>query len=235
MSLILFALQAATVRAPVRETVHFAITPTAAVRALSMQGVTPPAAAVTFTFVCSVLPNLAPANCIDTATEANTESREALSRAAKIRTDFYRLAPNNYRQDSTRTVLVREIVSAADVGPVDAAVDTVEVSQLRFSEGTTFDPKTFYPVAALRTRSQSRVAVTCRVLADQSLLCRNPQTDLPGLADPPPAWRQPSLDADFGLATILAFATMRVSPELADGRASVGHEARLRMRWVLPD
>ena len=227
----------------------FTARPTAAARALTVQGVTLPTAPITFTFECLVRDDGRIGDCIDAAAGTFTEptlyrqrlspqldagESDALRGAARARLTYYRVAPAKTNGRKKRTVLIREIVSPADAAPVGVKGELVPPTLIKIEGGAELDLEYSYPAAALRAGVQTRVGATCHVLEDHSLLCRDARTELPGLADPPPSWRDPTFDAAFEQATPRALAALKVERTLADGRESVGKETHFGLRWVLP-
>lgn len=223
--------------------------PSLAARALSVVGMTDLSTTpVTVTLQCLVLANGRMGDCVPAAdggtvdparfwprVEQTARTSSPLLRAALARTAFYRVRLARAAASAWRSVLIREVVSAADAGPSRPATETVDQTALRVVGGDMPDLAFFYPVDARRAGAQTRVAATCRVLGDHSLWCRDPRTELVELPGPPPAWRDPAFDAAFARATLRAFAALKVRDTLAGGRDSVGREARVGLRWVLPD
>lgn len=227
------------------------IAPTTAARALSMAAVDQlPPTPVTVTLQCLVDADGRLADCIpadDGGTGdiavfrqrlfAGVERAKAdpILAAALARTPFYRVRLSHVVNKATTSVLVREVVSAADRPPPDASRGTIGKGELRIDPDPAVSISAFYPPAALRAGAQTRVTATCRVLGDHSLLCRDPQVDLPPIVgDLLPLWRIPALDPDFGRATVRAFATMRAQPQTASGEDSIGHEVLPSIAWRLP-
>lgn len=243
----LIALQAGVIAAPEQVTAASVIaTPTDAARALSVAGVTLPAAPVSYTFQCMVLRGDMPGNCIDAKDGIVLDQKifwqriekllqavdtDPLLRAARAKTAFYRLRPAPYGK-RIRSVLIHETVSRADAPPSARAGAMVDSKDLVITE---LDVSDFYPPAALRAGAQTRVTATCRVLADHSLLCRDAEVALPPVAADPPLWRVPRLDPEFARATVQALSTAKVRPTLSSGGNSVGREARFTVNWKLPN
>ena len=221
--------------------------PTAAARALSVEGVAPlPTRPAAVTLQCLARDDGAIGDCIEAGdggtrdprlfharVTALSQTTDPLLRAARERTAFYRLPPARHRRE-TRSVVIRERVSATDAAPTTPAVPVAQ-GELSTDPAGAVDPCPFYPSAALRAGVQTRVAVTCRVLADRSLLCRDPTVDLPPITGDRPMWRDPAFDGAFARATRRAFAAFRVRSTLTSGGDSLGREGRWAMNWRLGD
>ena len=224
--------------------------PTAAARALSLAALdAPPTAPVTITLQCLVSAAGRLGDCIPAADggtrDAAAYRRRVIATAEQARADtmlaaalarmpFYRVAPPRPSGRATASLLVREVIAPADTAPSAAPTGTVAPGELAVAADPRVSPGDFYPPPALRSGAETRVAATCRVLDDLSLLCRDPRVDLPPLAGDPPMWRQPPFDPAFGQATLRALAAMHAASRTAAGESNVGREATLHLNWRLP-
>lgn len=254
MAAILATLQAFTVSAitppvPLASTAT-RVAPTAAARALSVAALDRlPPAPVTVALQCLASEEGQLTDCI--AADGGGTSNLAVYRqrlfalparakadpilaAALARIPFYRVQPTRASGKATVSVLVREVVSAADQAPRGAPRGTVAKGGLGVDPEPAMTIGAFYPPAALRAGAQTRVTANCRVLGDRSLFCREPQVDLLSTSGDPPLWRVPALDPSFAQATVRVFATMRAQSRTVSGEDSAGCEVPLTIVWQLP-
>lgn len=223
--------------------------PTAAARALSVEGIAAlPATPVTITLQCAVdrdtLTFCIPAadgGTADTRTfwqralsSDRAQQREAdpLLDAALTRMQYYRVQPMPARPKVTPTVLIREIVSVADRAPSGPPTGISEQRALPLTTAP-FNPGDFYPASARRAGASNTIRATCRVLADLSLYCRDPQVDLPPREGPAPAWRQPEFDRNFLFATRMMLAAAHAEPVTKSGEPGVGRDVVVRIGWYI--
>ncbi len=224
--------------------------PTAAARAISVENSTSLSLEpVTVTIECLVRTSGILGDCIP-AQDGGTADLKTFNRrlfatirggpidpavtAALARARFYRVRPMAPARHADRSVLIRMTVSSADKAPNSPSIARLAKGGLKIDPSSVTDVSSFYPPAARRADARTRITATCRVLTDRSLYCRDPHVDLLDSPGAPRDASMPAFDADFGRATIQAFATMRADAHTASGEDSVGREAPLSLSWQLP-
>lgn len=217
--------------------------PSATQRAISLDGMAGPAQPVAIRLQCLVWPNGSVGGCIraedggvqDLATFRTRIRGEAAAtdpwlRAAIRRAGHYRLQA--VMSDAFRSVLIDEVVAAADVPPPGAGKGLVPQGALAaVPVGASISD--YYPAEARLDGLEADMTATCRVMPDYSLWCRDARWLTPSGASATPA--EAAVADAFRRATLEALADHRARPTLPSGENSVGHEAQMVIRWRLPE
>jgi len=233
------------------EKAGLARSPSAVVRAATAAGISQlPQQPVQFRFQCAVGATGRVSNCVkidarpfgtmaeyQAALEAQANERtedqggakDPLFRAAFDRLQLYGVSKDfsQARKGAFKTVLITESVSSADAMDLGPAAGRLPTGDL-IIDTTSLDLSELYPQAALRAGQQRRVTATCRVSPDRSLACRDAHLAGQGFA------AAGSMDRDFEIATIAAYALMKAAPQTRSGLNPVGYEAEVSLRWLLP-
>lgn len=162
------------------------------------------------------------------------EKYDPIFAAALARMEFYRIRPFPHSGDAPPTVLVREVVSAADKASSAAPLGTIVKGGVEIEPDPLFTFDSFYPASALRAEAQARVSATCRVLDDRSLFCRDPKVDPQQAGSDVPLSRASEFDVLFQNATLRVFAAMHVKVQTRAGERSIGREVPFAINWRSP-
>lgn len=219
--------------------------PTAAARALSVEGMTDiPAQVRKFKFQCTVsnagrIQDCATANqegitdpaafrgaVAAEALESETDFEARLRGIARRRLQYYILSKDVAQPSSEiHTVLITEQVSAADVIPAQQSQQLLVQDDLVFETDVTTMMSDLYPPAALRAEVSASVATHCIVLGDLSLLCRDAHVISQNNED------NTKFNQKFESSTLRAFAATHVLLKTRSGIDAIGHGVDLKMNW----
>lgn len=225
------------------------VAPTMAAKALSLRHLTSPISeAVTVPLQCLVMDTGALVTCVsaeDGGTADNTVFRSRALQvaplgtaydAAQNRISYYRVRTTAPAVSGMRTVLVNEVLSPSDYGPTTPPRAVVAAGMIKTEPAAVDNTgRNGYPPSALRAGAQARVTVTCRVLSDRSLLCRDPR-----IADLTVKYGLDERDRElltsvFGRATLVRLAQAHARAQTDAGEDSVGLEGPVTIIWRIPN